>query len=119
MGVMQDRFVMLARVADPNMARLLGAKLAAEGIESRLRGEALGPYRLNVGSMAVTEIWIPEHSLEEARLVMLAAETDAAVSDVEPAGRGPSADPIRSWVWWTVAALLVAAVLYARIIWFT
>lgn len=111
--------MLLTKVSDPNLAHLLGAKLADEGIECRLRGEALGPYRLNVGAMAVTEIWIPEHSLEEARLVMLAAETDAAVNPVEPAGRGPSADPVRSWVWWIVAALLVGAILYARVLWFT
>ncbi len=115
---MKEPFVLLARVADPNLAHLLGARLEAEGIESRLRGEALGPYRLNVGAMAVTEIWIPERALEEARLVLLAAEADAAVSGVEPIARGPSAEPGRSWIWWMVAALLTGVVFYARLFWF-
>ncbi len=113
---MESSFVLLARVSNPNEANLLRARLESEGIEAQIRGEALGPYRLTVGAMAVTEIWIPPDRIEEARLVLLAAEADAIVADVEPLGPGPSADPIRSWVWWLVAALLVVAVAYGRVL---
>ena len=108
--------MLLARVNDPNEAELLRARLDAEGIEARLHGEALGPYRLTVGAMAVTEIWILPHRMEDARLVLLAANTDSIVADVEPIGLGPSVNPIRSWVWWLVAAILVAVVVYGRVL---
>ena len=114
MAEMESRYVLLARVSDANEANLLRARLESEGIESHIRGEALGPYRLNIGSMAVTEIWIPPERMDEARLVLLAADADAIVADFEPLGPGPSAHPIRSWMWWLVAALLVVAVAYAR-----
>jgi len=97
MAGMESSFVLLARVGGPNQAMLLRARLNSEGIEARLSGEALGPYRLNVGAMAVTEIWIPPDRMEEARL-------------------GPSAHLIRSWVWWLVAVILVGVVGYARVL---
>jgi hypothetical protein len=116
MALMESSFVLLARISDPNEALMLRARLDAEGIEARLHGEALGPYRLNVGAMAITEIWIPPERMEEARLVLLAADADAIVADVEPIGPRPSASPIRSWVWWLVAVILVAVVVYGRVL---
>jgi len=116
MASMESSFVLLARVGGPNQAMLLRARLNSEGIEARLSGEALGPYRLNVGAMAVTEIWIPPDRMEEARLVLLAADVDAIVAEVEPLGRGPSAHLIRSWMWWLVAVILVGVVGYARVL---
>ena len=113
---MESSFVLLARVGDPNQAMLLRARLDSEGIEARVRGEALGPYRLNVGAMAITEIWIPPDRMEEASLILLAAEVDEIVAEVEPLGHGPSVNPIRSWVWWLVALILVAVVGYARVL---
>jgi hypothetical protein len=116
MAVMETSFVLLARVSDPNQAMLLRARLDSEGIEARVRGEALGPYRLNVGAMAVTEIWISPDRMEEARLILLAADADAVVAEVEDLGPGPSAHPIRSWMWWLVAAILIAVVGYVRVL---
>ncbi len=113
---MESGFVFLATVGNPNQALLLQALLDAEGISARLHGEALGPYRLTLGAMAATEIWIPPDRMEEARLILLAADTDAVVANVEPLGPGPSVHPIRSWVWWLVAAILVAVVLYGRVL---
>ena len=95
---------------------LLRARLDSEGIEARISGEALGPYRLNIGAMAVTEIWISPDRMEEAGLILLAADVDAVVAEVEPHGRGPSVHPVRSWLWWLVAAMLVAVVGYARVL---
>jgi hypothetical protein len=116
MGSMDSRFALLATMSDPNEALLVRARLEAEGIDAHLRGEALGPYRLNIGSMALTEIWTSSDTIEEARLILLEANVDAVVADVEPLGPGPSASAIRSWVWWAVAALLVVAVAYARVL---
>ena len=116
MALMESSFVLLAKINDPNQASVLRARLDSEGIEARLHGEALGPYRLNIGAMAVTEIWIPPERMEEARLILLAADVDAIVADVEPIGPGPSAHPIRSWVWWLVAVILVAVVVYGRVL---
>ena len=113
---METSFVLLARVSDPNQAMLLRARLDSEGIEARVRGEALGPYRLNVGAMAVTELWIAPERMEEARLILLAADVDAIVAEVEPLGPGPSANPVRSWMWWVVAAVLAAVFGYARVL---
>jgi hypothetical protein len=112
---MESSFVLLAKVGDPNQAMLLKARLDSEGIEARISGESLGPYRLNVGAMAVTEIWIAPNRMEEARLILLAADADAIVAEVEPIGPGPSASPLRSWMWWVVAAVLAAVFGYARV----
>jgi len=113
---MQPDLVHLTTVNNPNHALVLRALLDAEGIEAKLRGEALGPYRLTVGAMAATEIWIRSDRLEEARMVLLAADVDAAVADVEPFGSGPSAHPLRSWMWWIVAAILIGVVIYGRVL---
>lgn len=115
MAGMETNFVLLARVGDPNEAMLLRARLESEGIDARVRGEALGPYRLNVGAMGVTELWISPDRMEEARLILLAADVDAIVADVEPLGPGPSTNRFRSWIWWLVAAALVAVFGYARV----
>jgi hypothetical protein len=113
---MESSFVLLAKVSDPNQAMLIRARLDSEGIEAQVRGEALGPYRLNIGAMAVTEIWIAPDRLDEARLILLAADVDAIVADVEHIGPGPSPYPLRSWMWWLVAAVLIAVFAYARVL---
>ena len=116
MESMDSTYVLLATMSDPNEAMLLRARLDAEGIGAHLRGESLGPYRLNIGSMALTEVWIAHERIEDARLILLEANVDALVADVEPLGPGPSPNPIRSWVWWLVAALLIVAVAYSRVL---
>jgi len=63
-------FVLLATLADPAAAELCAALLRSAGIDSRLRGESLGPYRLTVGSMAATQVWVPASELQDARDVI-------------------------------------------------
>ncbi len=116
MVAMESNYVLLVSVGDPNRAMLLRARLEAEGIEASVRGEALGPYRLNIGAMAVTELWIPPERMEEARLILLAADADAVVGEVEPLGPGPSVHRLRSWMWWVVAIVLVGLFGYARVV---
>jgi len=67
-------------------AGVVSARLEAEGIPVRLHSESQGPYRLTVGAMATTEIWVPEEHLQEAS-VLLTAE-DAAGVQVDAAENG-------------------------------
>lgn len=78
-GVMSPQLVLLARVSDPATAQVLAARLQSEGIEVRMRGEWMGPYRLTVGAMAETELWVPEDDIDISRTVMMAAEIDEAM----------------------------------------
>jgi hypothetical protein len=88
-GVMSAQLVLLARVSDPATAQVLAARLQSEGIEVRMRGEWMGPYRLTVGAMAETELWVPEADLDTARLITVAAEIDEAMEGAQ--GELPSA----------------------------
>jgi len=63
-------FVLLATLADPAAAELCAALLRSAGIDSQLRGESLGPYRLTVGSMAATQVWVPASELQDAQDVI-------------------------------------------------
>jgi len=96
-------FVRLATLGDRPAADLCAALLRSAGIESRLRGESLGPYRLTIGAMAATEVWVPAPELEEARAVVEAASFPG---DVElTAGAVPEAASGVAWRWWPLVAL--------------
>jgi len=104
------RFVPLVRVGDVSRARVLAARLEAEGIEVRLHSEALGPYPVTVGEMATTELWVLDDRLEEANAVVLDAEVKEAVgeSDIQSDGAVPE--------FRLVAGILIAIVLLAVIL---
>jgi hypothetical protein len=109
--------VLLETYPDLLSGRLAAARLESEGIPTRLEGEPLGPYQLTVGSMAVTRLWVAPGRLDEARLVLGEAEEPASlVDEVDEEGQGQE-EPSRSlapigWVALVVAALLLARVLY-------
>ena len=105
-----SRFVKLATLGDVAAARLCAALLSSAGIESRLHGEALGPYPMTVGEMALTEIWVLEDDVPEAREVMLEAEIDSVLAP--PVGD----EPERSDLAIRVMALGIALVLAAAVI---
>lgn len=103
-------FVLLATLADPAAADLCAALLRSAGIDSRLRGESLGPYRLTVGDMAATQVWVP------------ATELPDALALIEDSGPPPASDPTMkeareglpgpSWPrWWPAVALGLLALL--------
>ena len=71
-----SQFVRLATLGDPNSAQLCAALLDSAGIVARVHGESMGPYPMTVGQMAVTEIWVRDHDVDEAKELMLAAEID-------------------------------------------
>lgn len=108
-----DRFVLLATMGDIASARVFAARLASEGIEVRLHGEAMGPYPLTVGQMAATQLWVAASRLAEANRVMLEAEVDATLGGLE------GGVETRPWLTWQLVAvgLLVAIVaILARVL---
>ena len=75
------RFVPLTKVGDMTAARVLAARLQAEGIEVRVHSQAFGPYPVTVGQMAETELWVLSDRVEEASRILLDAEVNDAIYD--------------------------------------
>jgi len=87
-------------------ARVVAARLGAEGILTELRGNVDGPY-----PMGDVHVYVTEDDLEEARELLMADEVESAFdeSDDEPDTRTPPE------LWIVLATILViAAVLFAR-----
>lgn len=71
--------VLLTTTTNSFEAKVIAAHLQAEGLDPELRGAVDGPYPFMVGGMAEVAVYVPEDQLDDARLVMLATEVDAAV----------------------------------------
>jgi primosomal protein N' len=84
-------------------ARVLAARLHSEGLDCELRGALDSVYRLTVGDMARVDVFVPADQMDDARLVMLVDEVDAAYESDEP----PSYTSARSWLMWTAVAAVV------------
>lgn len=110
-----EPLVLLTRMSDRFAAQLLAARLESEGISCTLRGESFGPYPVTIGNMALTEIWVAERDLDEAQAILTESEADAGEIDVEPAGFGVSPNPLASVLWWLVAVLLLAWLVWLRV----
>jgi hypothetical protein len=88
-------------------AHLLAARLRSEGIDVQLRGAVDGPYGLTVGDMARVDVWVPADQLDDASLVLLATEVDAALAaPSEWAHAGEDARPRRRWLLLVSVAVL-------------
>jgi hypothetical protein len=88
-------------------ARVLAARLYDEGIDAELRGALDSPYGFTVGDLARIDVYVPSDQAEDARLVMLANEVDAATELPEPRFRRR----LTVWPFWVVLiASIVAAV---------
>ena len=70
-------------------ARVLAARLYDEGIDAELRGALDSPYGFTVGDMARVDVYVPTDQAEDAQLVLLANEVDAATELPEPRWRAP------------------------------
>lgn len=104
--------VSLARFGDAAAARVAAALLESSGISTRLHGEALGPYKMTIGEMAVTEIWVDVEDLEDAAQILTISEIDHTLS---PAVRGGAvANPLNLPM--RVIAGIMALVLAAAVI---
>ena len=109
--------VALTSVHGSFTAHVLAARLASEGIDVELRGALGGAYGLTVGDMARVDLYVPEEQIDDARLVLLASEVDAAMEPaLDPDGeaaraeRRPAAVRAVTWPWVVAVVLLVAAV---------
>ena len=100
--------VRLTQVHGSFAARVLLARLADEGIDARLRGPVVGPYRFTVGEMARVEVYVPEDQMDDAAFVLLANEVEDATALPEPAVR-------RSFHHRGVAALVLAAIVVVAV----
>jgi len=99
-------FVCVAKVGDSGTAQILAARLAAENIEARVHSEALGPYPMTVGQMAVAEVWVAEHAADEARTIVMDSDINAIL---EPSEAPPWPAGAR-WAAAAVALVFLAAV---------
>jgi hypothetical protein len=87
------RFIRLATVGDLVEGRVLAARLQSEGIEVRVHSPALGPYPVTVGGMAETELWVLSDRVEEASTILLDAEVNVTLAEVESPTAGPTLAP--------------------------
>jgi hypothetical protein len=99
-------------------AHVLRARLHSEGINAELRGPVDGPYLLTVGDMARVEVYVPQDQMEDAQLVLLVDEVDAALA--APREWGGTATRPGPWARGAALASLAAAVaapllLYTRL----
>jgi hypothetical protein len=87
-------------------AHLLAARLRSEGIDVELRGAVNASYGLTMGAMARIDLYVPEDQLDDARLVMLASEVDAAMAAPQE-WAGADQPPTRRWPLWVALGLLL------------
>lgn len=103
--------VRLRTAGSPFHARVIAARLGADGILTELRGNLGGPYP--VGD---TSVWVPEDEAEVAAALLLADEMEAVAPDPDraPPGTRPGA-PRRRWLLRVVAGAGLAAFVLAAI----
>jgi hypothetical protein len=90
--VLPTRMVHVRTVASPFHARVIAARLGAEGILTELRGNlGEGPYPFGAAS-----VWVAEADAEAATELLLADEVESAFEDGE-ADEAPGARRILGW----------------------
>ena len=99
--------VRLATVRSTFHARVIAARLGAEGIMVQLRGNVDGVY-----PMGDTHVYVEADALDTAREVLLVDEVESAF-DEDGDGEFDGAAPRELWVF-LVAVVLLAAVVFAR-----
>jgi hypothetical protein len=92
--------VAVTRVSDGFHARVIAARLGAEGIVTQLRGGLDSPY-----PMGDVEVLVAAEDLDDARAILLADEVESAFDD----GEAPS--PRRHWRVWVALAVSATLVL--------
>jgi hypothetical protein len=98
--------VRLTTVGETFHARVIAARLGAEGILTQLQGNVDGPY-----PMGDVHVYVAEDELAAAQELLLADEVESAFDDPDDSREG-SAPPA---LWLVVGALLaLAAVLFVR-----
>jgi hypothetical protein len=105
--------VHLRTVPDAFHARVIAARLGADGILTELRGAVGGPYPIGAVS-----VWVDPEDEPVASELLLADEIEAAFEDA-PEGWDTAAGPRRIGPWWNarrVMAAIVLAVVVAAIV---
>ncbi len=98
--------VRLATVGHPFHARVIAARVGAEGIVTELRGSVDGPY-----PMGNVYVYVPEIDLPIAQELLLADEVESAFDPGEDFDEGGSPREL----WLVLAAMLaLAALMFAR-----
>jgi hypothetical protein len=85
-------------------ARVMAAHLEVEGFDVVLRGALNSPYGLTVGDLARVDVYVPDDQVDDATLVLLAAEVDE-VDEILDDDRPPIRDPY-------VPRVIVAAAIF-------
>jgi hypothetical protein len=98
--------VRLATVPSTFHARVIAARLGAEGIVTDLRGNVDGIY-----PMGDVHVFVAEEDLPSSKELLMADEVESAFDD--PVSDADGATPRELWVL-LVAVVVVAAVLFAR-----
>jgi hypothetical protein len=100
-GVESSRMVRLVTVGSTFHARVIAARLGAEGVLCDLRGNVDGPY-----PMGDVPVYVPEDEVDAASELLLADEVESAFDGGSGAGVG---DGGRVWELWVVIAAIVLA----------
>jgi hypothetical protein len=106
MVMQRTRMVRLITVTSTFHARVIAARVGAEGIVTQLRGNIDGPY-----PMGDVHVYVDQDDLPAAQELLLADEVESAFDD--PEGRS---DGYRSPALWIVVGVVIAiaAVLFSR-----
>lgn len=100
----------LTTVGGSFAGHVLVARLEAEGITAKLRGAVDSPYQFTVGDMSRVHVFVPEDEMEDARLVLLVDEVDAAL-ELPPQRDEPSGTWAPYAFWMVLVAVALLAVL--------
>ena len=106
------RMVLLRTVSTPFHARVIQARLGADGIVAHLRGNVDGPYPFGAST-----VWVTRGDAERAAELLLADEVESAFADVpeeEPLASGSRVD-VRRLVAAAGVALVVLGALAAHL----
>src|SRR5579875_3073529 len=107
------RMVLLRTVSTPFHARVIQARLGADGIVAHLRGNLGGPYPFGAST-----VWVTRGDAERAAELLLADEVESAFVDVpeeEPAPPSGSRVDVRRLVAAAGVALVVLGALAAHL----
>jgi hypothetical protein len=103
----QTRMVRLATVRSTFHARVIAARLGAEGMVTELRGNVDGIYP--VGDV---HVFVAEDDLDDAQELLLADEVESAFDDSSESGPRLPAPP--AWVYFAALLLLATLLLASR-----
>jgi hypothetical protein len=76
-------------------AKVLVARLEAEGFDVSVRGSVDGPYAVTVGDLARVDVFLPPDQIADASLLLLVDEVDEADDVLDDAAFDGDGLPLR------------------------